>query len=123
MEDKCEQCGVESETAIHALWECAMLDEIWEVVLGFEDRRQYTISNTRDLNNVLHEKRKNLELMAMVIWTIWHQMLFLEHRSSNKLPSLWPFSNKVNNPSVSHQQPLNLSPVLIGVRLSRIALN
>ena len=58
---------------IHALWECAMLDEIWEVVLGFEDRRQYTISNTRDLNNVLHKKRKNLELMAMVMLTIWHR--------------------------------------------------
>ena len=72
LEDKCEQCGVESETAIHALWECVMLDEIWEVVLGFEDQRQYTISNTRDLNNVLHKKRKNLELMAMVMWTIWH---------------------------------------------------
>ena len=64
---------MESETTIHALWECAMLDEIWEVVLGFEDRRQYTISNTRDLNNVLHEKRKNLEFMAMVMWTIWHR--------------------------------------------------
>ena len=73
MEDKCEQCGVGSETAIHTLWECVMLDEIWEVVLGFEDRRQYTISNTRDLNNVLHEKRKNLELMAMVMLTIWHR--------------------------------------------------
>ena len=73
LEDKCEQCGVESKTVIHALWECAMLDEIWEAVLGFEDRRQYTISNTRDLNNVLHEKRKNLELMAMVMLTIWHR--------------------------------------------------
>ncbi|KAK9984201.1 hypothetical protein SO802_033726 [Lithocarpus litseifolius] len=31
-EDKCEQCGVESETVIHAVWECAMLDEIWEAV-------------------------------------------------------------------------------------------
>ena len=39
LEDKYEQCGVESETAVHALWECAMLDKIWEVVPGFEDRR------------------------------------------------------------------------------------
>ncbi|KAK7820122.1 hypothetical protein CFP56_039219 [Quercus suber] len=72
MEDKCEQCGLESETAIHAVWECAMLDEIWEVVPGFEDQRQYAISNTRNLISVLQKKRKNLELMAMVMWTIWY---------------------------------------------------
>ena len=72
MDDKCEQCGVESETALHAVWECAMLDEIWEAVLGFDAQRQYAILNTRDLINVFHEKRKNLELMAMVMWTIWY---------------------------------------------------
>ena len=31
LEDKCEQCGVEAETVFHALWECAMLDDIWDV--------------------------------------------------------------------------------------------
>ena len=58
--------------AVHALWECAMLDEIWEATPGYEDRRQYVISNTKDLNKVVHKKGKNLELMAMVMWTIWH---------------------------------------------------
>ena len=37
--DKCEQCGVESETTAHALWECTTLDEIWDTIPGFEDRR------------------------------------------------------------------------------------
>ena len=73
LEDKCEQCGVESKTAVHALWECATLDEIWEAILGFVERRQYDISNTRDLIRVVHKKRKNLDLMAMVMWTIWHR--------------------------------------------------
>lgn len=73
MEDKCEQCGVEFKMAIHALWECVTLDEIGEAVPGFEDRRQYVISNTRDLIRVVHEKKKILELMAMVMWTIWHR--------------------------------------------------
>ena len=73
MEDKCEQCGVESQTTLHAVWECAMLDEIWEAVPGFEDWRKYAISNIRDLISVFHEKRKNLELMAMVMWTIWYR--------------------------------------------------
>ncbi|KAK7852545.1 hypothetical protein CFP56_038612 [Quercus suber] len=72
MEGKCEQCGVESEMAIHAVWECATLNEIWEAVLGFEDQRQHAISNTTYLISVLHEKKKNLEIMAMVMWTIWY---------------------------------------------------
>lgn len=63
LEDKCEQCGVEFKMAIHALWECVTLDEIGEAVPGFEDRRQYVISNTRDLIRVVHEKKK--------IWNSW----------------------------------------------------
>ena len=85
MEDKCGQCGVESEMAIHAVWECATLDEIWEAVPGFEDRRQHSISNTIDLISVLHEKKKNLEIMAMVMWTIWYLHNQLQV-SSNEFP-------------------------------------
>ena len=50
-----------------------MLDEIWEAISGFEDQRQHDISNVRDLIRLAHEKKKNLDLMAMVMWTIWHQ--------------------------------------------------
>ena len=85
MEDKCEHCGMESEMAFHAVWECAMLDEIWEAVPGFEDRRHYEISSTKDLISVFHEKRKNLELMTMVMWTIWYQRNQLRV-SSNDFP-------------------------------------
>ena len=85
MEDKCEQCGMESEMAIHVVWECTMLDEIWEAVPGIEDRRQHAISNTRDLISVLHEKKKNLELMAMIMWTIWYRRNQLRV-SSNEFP-------------------------------------
>ena len=73
MEDKCEHCGVDSKTTLHAVWECAMLDEIWEAVPSFEDQRQYAISSTNDLISVFLEKRKNLELMTMVMWTIWYR--------------------------------------------------
>ena len=85
MEDKCEHCDMESEMAFHAVWECAMLDEIWEAVPGFEDRRQYEISSTKDLISVFHEKRKNLELMTMVMWTIWYRCNQLRV-SSNDFP-------------------------------------
>ena len=85
MEDKCEHCGVESKTALHAVWECAMLEEIQEAVPGFEDQTQYAISSTNDLISGLHEKRKNLELMTMVMWTIWYRCNQLRV-SSNDFP-------------------------------------
>ena len=71
-EDRCEQCRVESETAAHALWNCSTLDEIWDSTTGFEDRSQLGASNITELINIMHEKRKNVDLMAMVMWTIWH---------------------------------------------------
>ena len=53
--DKCEQCGVESETTAHALWECTTLDVIWDTIPGFEDRRQLDASNIREPINLTHE--------------------------------------------------------------------
>jgi len=69
-EDRYEQCRVESEIATHALWTCPMLNEIWESISGFEDQSQLSASNLKDLINLIHEKRKNVDLLAMVKWTI-----------------------------------------------------
>ena len=80
--DKCEQCGVEFETTVHALWECTTLDEIWDTIPGFEDRRQLDASNIREPINLTHEKRKNVDLVAMVMWTIWHRRNQLRVRTS-----------------------------------------
>ena len=40
---------------------------------GFEDRGQFNVSNIKELINLTHEKRKDVDLMAMVMWTIWHR--------------------------------------------------
>ncbi|XP_065637528.1 uncharacterized protein LOC136070886 [Quercus suber] len=72
-EDRCEQCGVEAETAAHALWNCSSLDEIWDSTPGFEDRSQLGTSSITDLIKLTHERRKNVDLMVMVMWTIWYR--------------------------------------------------
>ena len=84
-EDKCEQCGLESETVAHALWNYSTLDKIWESTLGFKDQSQLGASNITDLINLTYEKRKNVDLMAMVMWTIWHRRNQLQV-SSNVFP-------------------------------------
>ena len=66
-EDRCEQCGVESETATHALWYCSTLDEIWDSTPGFQARSQLGASNISELINTAPEKRKSVELMATVM--------------------------------------------------------
>nr|POF16846.1 hypothetical protein CFP56_17415 [Quercus suber] len=72
-EDRCEQCGVEAETVAHALWNCSLLDEIWDSTPGFEDRSQLGTSSITDLIKLTHRRRKNVDLMAMVMWTIWYR--------------------------------------------------
>ena len=64
---------MESETTIHALWNCSTLDEIWANTLGFEDRNQLGALNIMELLKVTHEKRMNTELMVSVMWTVWHR--------------------------------------------------
>ena len=81
-EDKCEECGGESETTTHALWKCPMLDEIWKNIPGFEDRGHFNVSNIKELINLTHEKRKDVDLMAMVMWTIWHRRNQMRTHSS-----------------------------------------
>ena len=81
-EDKCEECGMESETTAYALWECPTLDEIWQNIPGFEDQRQFDASNIKELINLTHEKRKDVDLMAMVMWTLWHRRNQLRIHSS-----------------------------------------
>ena len=76
---------MESETAAHALWNCSTLDEIWDSTPGFEDQSQLGASNITELINITHEKRKNVDLMAMVMWTIWHRRNQLRV-SSNVFP-------------------------------------
>ncbi|XP_075655191.1 uncharacterized protein LOC142625412 [Castanea sativa] len=122
LEDKCEQCGVEVETVLHALWECAMLDDIWDGVSDFEDRRQLGISNIRDLIILVREKRKNIDLMAMVMWTIWHRRNQIRV-STNDFPKaqlgkaglgvvIHDCQGKAIA-SLSEQAPLPFSPVIV----------
>ena len=71
--DVCEHCHSSPETICHALWECPKITEVWEAILGFEFRQLHNFPWFRDLVLFIQAEGKNLELLAMVLWTIWYR--------------------------------------------------
>ena len=67
----CEHCHLSPETICHALRECPKITEVWEAILGFEFRQLHNFPWFRDLVLFIQAGGKNLELLAMVLWTIW----------------------------------------------------
>ena len=58
------------ETICHALWECLKLAKVWDSIPGFTFRQLHSIPTIRNLVPSAHKEGKNLELMAMVMWTL-----------------------------------------------------
>ena len=72
-DDICEQCRSSSETIRHTLWGCLKIAEVWEALQGFKFQQLHNFTSFRDLVGFVHMEGKNLELMAMVMWTIWRR--------------------------------------------------
>ena len=72
-EDTCEACKVEVEDIYHALWGCNQLSQKWGSIPSFSYRQSKTFSSIREVLTFTYEEQKNVELMASVIWTIWHR--------------------------------------------------
>ena len=72
-EDTCEACKVEVEDIYHALWGCNQLSQIWGSIPSFSFRQSKTFSSIREVSMFTYEEQKNVELMASVMWTIWHR--------------------------------------------------
>ncbi|XP_075662751.1 uncharacterized protein LOC142632211 [Castanea sativa] len=52
---------------------CPKIAEVWDDIQGFEFRQLLNFQSFKDLVAFVHTKVKNLELMAMVMWTVWHR--------------------------------------------------
>ena len=85
--------------------------QVWEAILGFEFRQLHNFPWFRDLVLFIQAERKNLELLAMVLWTIWYRRNQLRVVSKD-----FPISQVV--PQASHAlsdiKQFNVSPILTG---------
>ena len=70
-DDVCEHCHSAPETTYHDLWECSKIFEVWEAMPGCEFRQVRSFSSFRELMDFGFSEDKNMELMVMVMWTLW----------------------------------------------------
>ena len=70
--DSCDHCNEEPENVLHAHWKCSTISQVWRSVpkIDFNPPRNFTTIS--DL--ILHAQKdgKDMEKLAMVMWTIWH---------------------------------------------------
>ncbi|XP_050290019.1 uncharacterized protein LOC126728198 [Quercus robur] len=73
IEETCDQCKMQPENVLHALWSYSCLDEVWmsDQVWSFRDTR--TFSNFQQLILHIIEANMDLEVFSMVVWSLWHR--------------------------------------------------
>ena len=88
IDPKCVVCGSSDETTLHILWQCPLARNVWALVRG---KLQKCGSSTRTffyLAQTLMEKlsQKELEMWAMVAWSIWNARNRLYFEASQTSP-------------------------------------
>ena len=69
--DICDHYNREPKSILHTLWDCTELAQIWEALPEFDFHRFHYFSNISDLILYAQLEGKNLEKLAMLLWTIW----------------------------------------------------
>ena len=72
-EDICELCKGESESVVHALWGCSQLTQVWGSIPSFSFRQTQVFSSIQDVLTYTHKKQGNTELLASIMWSLWHR--------------------------------------------------
>ena len=88
-DDTCLLCNKDSESALHALWDCSVAQDVWA---GCARRLQKMVGGQLDvmqLVEVLLEKlsTEELELFFVQAWLIWSQQNSIIHGGNLQDPS------------------------------------
>lgn len=70
-DDICNHCKQSPKSILHALWECPELSCIWDSLPAFSFRQTRTLPIFNDLVIYVNEEGKDLNLMEIIMWTIW----------------------------------------------------
>ena len=71
IDDSCDHCHHDPEDVLHALWQCPLLDPVWNSNPCWNFRTSTQFSSSVDLIQYLSKESLNLELFAQISWTIW----------------------------------------------------
>ena len=72
-EDVCKLYKNEIESVLHALWSCAQLTQVWGSLPSFSFRQTRVFSSIQEVFTYTIKEKKNPELLASVMWTLWHR--------------------------------------------------
>ncbi|KAK9990630.1 hypothetical protein SO802_025615 [Lithocarpus litseifolius] len=71
IDDTCSNCGLESETTLHAIWSCPLLVPVWTVHFGWLIREVGMASSFLDVLHRCAERSNCMDLLAMTVSQIW----------------------------------------------------
>lgn len=85
-EATCEQCKLQPESVLQALWSCPCLNEVWDSDHVWSFRSTQTLSDFEQL--VLHiiDAGLDLDVFSMVAWSLWYRRN--QVRVGNSVPSI-----------------------------------
>ncbi|XP_075636927.1 uncharacterized protein LOC142609203 [Castanea sativa] len=87
-EDKCQLCTKEVETTVHALWECAVVQDVWVGSISKLQKGPSVFRDTLQLMEFLVDRLtvEELELFWVLAWIIWNQRNCVVHGDQLKDP-------------------------------------
>lgn len=67
----CDQCLVEFEDEVQALWSCDGIREVWEAPFAAANMKNPRMNSMCDLVSFILQETGELDKFAMVAWAIW----------------------------------------------------
>ena len=64
-------CQTATESTLHALWGCEYLLPVWDIAFYGVRRDFPQLASFSDLVSITSQESRNLELFAMVTWSVW----------------------------------------------------
>ena len=81
-EDTCDHCKSSAESEFHALWECSALTTVWNSVPKLQLQHDQNVHMVSELIKLTPEEGKDVNLLAMILWTVWY--LWNKLRTTNE---------------------------------------
>ena len=72
-EDTCDHCKSSAESEFHALWECSTLVLAWNSVPELWLHHDQNAQTMLELIKLIHDEGKDVNLLAMILWTVWNR--------------------------------------------------
>ena len=72
-DDTCDHCKSSAENEFHALWDCSALAPVWNSVPELRLHLDQNVQTVSELINLTHDEGKDVNLLAMLLWTVWNR--------------------------------------------------